>query len=1050
MKNRKINRNFLIMILLMCVTIGYAYLNSELKINGTTGITGNSWDVHFENVVHSPSNTITPTIAPVAEPQDKVTNLTYKITFNKPGDIYEFDVDIVNAGTIDAMIDSFISKIKIDNGEEQLVSVSSLPSYLNYYVTYKDGVRIENNHLLEADNIETITVHLEYKMDITKNELAASAGKTIELEILSDYVQATDIAINRPLGLICTFEGEMVQGAEYVNGQYTYRYKQQRTNLDTPWENISTDGWGVALTNPSSTDPVTTKLCTMINNKPIVSMSYMFHNSQTSEIDTSSFVSSDIRNIRGMFSGASKIESIDLSQFDTSNVTEMTSVFFGTSKLNDANLDNWDVRGLHSLTASGDFFTNSNVKNLSAKNWKIPSLANDWMSSSKGANTIETIDVTGWDLSLTTSISGIFANSSKLKTITGLNTWDTSNITNMYTSFTNCSQLTSLDLSNWNTSNVTSMTAMFYGTSNLSELNLDNWSFIKTNGTSGSGSFLDGSAIKNLSAKNWKIPNYFGNWISRTWASRTIETIDVTGWDLSLTTDISGIFGSSTTLQTITGLNTWDTSNLTIIDGIFTGCSSITSLDLSNWNTSNVTDMSNMFSGTSALTELNLDNWDFTKVSSTWYLLNGIGTSLNTFSARNWIVKQNFEGVLSNIDYIGSIDVTDWDLTNGRSLRELFKNSKIEKFIGFDSWDVSNITDMSYMFCSASSNIEEFDLKITNWNVSNVNKFTSMFNYFGSFSDKGSFILKNFAIDSGDSASDFVRYVGYSSDELEFTLDNVTLPYYDYSRYIFEGIGSSSTNFKAVINNLSLPRVRYMEKTFWNLGASADNIDLKITNLNAPALIDTNDAFKYFGSGSTNLKLEIINWQTPNLIDTENTFYETAEACDSLNLIITGLDTSKVTNMSNMFYETGKNSKNFKITLTDFNTSKVENMENMFYLTGQYAQTWEINGLSNLNLSKVTNMKYFMYNISDGDYVRDIGTLDIYATDITDLFYNSNVIGTLNIHNNPTTYTQALTNTSIAEGSNLTVNYTSDVTDIDNIIATRNANSNVVKGSLIN
>ena len=133
-----------------------------------------------------------------------------------------------------------------------------------------------------------------------------------------------------------------------------------------------------------------------------------------------------------------------------------------------------------------------------------------------------------------------------------------------------------------------------------------------------------------------------------------------------------------------------------------------------------------------------------------------------------------------------------------------------------------------------------------------------------------------------------------------------------------------------------------------------------------------------------------------------------------------------------------------------FNTSKVENMENMFYLTGQYAQTWEINGLSNLNLSKVTNMKYFMYNISDGDYVRDIGTLDIYATDITDLFYNSNVIGTLNIHNNPTTYTQALTNTSIAEGSNLTVNYTSDVTDIDNIIATRNANSNVVKGSLIN
>ena len=47
MKKRKINRNLLFMILLLCITIGYAYLNSELKINGTTGIKGNNWDVHF-------------------------------------------------------------------------------------------------------------------------------------------------------------------------------------------------------------------------------------------------------------------------------------------------------------------------------------------------------------------------------------------------------------------------------------------------------------------------------------------------------------------------------------------------------------------------------------------------------------------------------------------------------------------------------------------------------------------------------------------------------------------------------------------------------------------------------------------------------------------------------------------------------------------------------------------------------------------------------------------------------------------------------------------
>ena len=70
----------------------------------------------------------------------------------------------------------------------------------------------------------------------------------------------------------------MVQGAEYVNGQYTYRYMQEgdESESDLIWKNIEEDGWGVQLTDKTSTEPVTSKLCTYINNKPVTSMSYVF------------------------------------------------------------------------------------------------------------------------------------------------------------------------------------------------------------------------------------------------------------------------------------------------------------------------------------------------------------------------------------------------------------------------------------------------------------------------------------------------------------------------------------------------------------------------------------------------------------------------------------------------------------------------------------------------------------------------------------------------------------------------------------------------------
>ncbi len=68
----------------------------------------------------------------------------------------------------------------------------------------------------------------------------------------------------------------------------------------------------------------------------------------------------------------------------------------------------------------------------------------------------------------------------------------------------------------------------------------------------------------------------------------------------------SGLFSGQTSLTQINNLSNLNTSSVTDMSYMFSGCSSLTSLYLSNWDTSSVTNMYSMFSGCSSLTSLDL------------------------------------------------------------------------------------------------------------------------------------------------------------------------------------------------------------------------------------------------------------------------------------------------------------------------------------------------------------------------------------------------------------------------------------------------------------
>ena len=128
--------------------------------------------------------------------------------------------------------------------------------------------------------------------------------------------------------------------------------------------------------------------------------------------------------------------------------------------------------------------------------------------------------------------------------------------------FTNCTSLTSLDLSTWDTRSLTDMNQAFQDCHKLTTLG------------------------------------------------------DLSGWDVSKVTYASYMFQDCSNLTTIGDLSGWDVSKVIDMRNMFCSCSKLTTLgDLSGWNTSSLTDASSMFSYCSRLS-VNCSNWDVSKVTN--------------------------------------------------------------------------------------------------------------------------------------------------------------------------------------------------------------------------------------------------------------------------------------------------------------------------------------------------------------------------------------------------------------------------------------------------
>ena len=414
---------------------------------------------------------------------------------------YSIEIDGSTTNTLSVPTGETIIDVKVNNQNPvdtyyKLLYLKNSNLTVKYYETTKDTDEVvttysKPNDSIAGSNSNNIKLLITNNSTSSQNVAFTMKGGYItntiqDITTPSTYSEITLVETPSTNTYFCTTTDTLTQGLQYVNGQYTYKYMQEGKYADSglAWQNITSDGWGVQLTDKASTNAVTSKVCTYINNVPITSMSYMFAYSQATTLDVSNFDTSNVTNMRSMFSN-SQATTLDVSNFDTSNVTYM-NIMFGNSQATTLDVSNFDTSN---VTTMAQMFESSQATTLDVSNFDTSKVTS--MGSMFQLSQATTLDLSNFNTTNVTNMSWMFYYSKA--TTLDVSNFDTSKVTNMGSMFVN-SKATTLDLSNFNTSNVTNMSYMFNTSTNLKTIYVGD-KFNTNNVTSSANMFTDSTKL---------------------------------------------------------------------------------------------------------------------------------------------------------------------------------------------------------------------------------------------------------------------------------------------------------------------------------------------------------------------------------------------------------------------------------------------------------------------------------------------------------------------------------------------------------------------------
>ena len=490
---------------------------------------------------------------------------------------YSIEIDGSSNNTLTVPTGETIIDVKVNNLNPvdtyyKLLYLKNTNITVKYYESTKDTDDVVTTYNKPNDSITSSNSNI-IKLLITNN---STSSQNIAFTMKGGYITNTIQDITTPstyseITLVetpstntyfCKTNDTLTQGLKYVNGQYTYAYKQRGNYASSgiAWNNINNNGWGVQLTDKASTNAVTSKLCTYINNKPITSVSYMFSNSQATTLDLSNFDTSKVTDMTSMFY-RSQTELLNLSSFDTSKVTSMSGMFSDSQATTIKGLENFNTSN---VTDMCDMFAGTKVRTLNLSKFDTSKVTN--MSGMFADTSLTSLNVSNFNTSKVTDMSCMFVGGKF--TILDLSNFDTSNVDNMGGMFID-SQVKTLDLSNFDTSNVTEMWRMFDG-AQATKIVLSSFN---TSNVTNMYQMFSKSHVNNLDLSNFNTSKVID--MNRMFWSTYATTIDVSSFDTSKVTDMNSMFYGGDNLKTIYASSKFVTTAVSDSEVMFEGSTSL-------------------------------------------------------------------------------------------------------------------------------------------------------------------------------------------------------------------------------------------------------------------------------------------------------------------------------------------------------------------------------------------------------------------------------------------------------------------------------------------
>ena len=357
-----------------------------------------------------------------------------------------------------------------------------------------------------------------------------------------------------------------------------------------------------------------------------------------------------------------------------------------------------------SFTSNGDGYIVTEVYDVSLS----PQASTAWIANSPFTEVQKNATAVVFDTSFRSarphSSRHWFYHFSNLTDIKGIENLNTSQIETMSGMFSDCSKLTTVDVSNWDMKNVESISEIFIRCSNLQTLNVSNWKFERMKDLS--RAFENCSSLKTLDVSEWNVSNVENIFYTFCSCSQ-LETLDVSKWVTNNVENMFGVFSGCKGLENI-DISDWKTGNATNMGYMFYHCEKVKSLKVDKWDVSRVTNMKGTFAQCIALEDLNVSQWKTDSVTDIsqlfWHDYN-----LKTVDVSGW--KTDFVTSMlytfSGCEKMASLNVANWNTENVTSMNSTFSGCKRLLAIDISNWNTQLVTDFNYMFqnCTQLTNI---------------------------------------------------------------------------------------------------------------------------------------------------------------------------------------------------------------------------------------------------------------------------------------------------------------------------------------------------------